>query len=62
MGYCCAGKYNKKSTIVGKSVAINCYHQQFLGLPVPLGNPLIRSARQGIKRVHVEEEKVDSRG
>ena len=56
MGYCfaCAGKGNKESTIVGKLVAINFYHEQFLGLSVPMSNPLIRSVRQGIKRGHVE--------
>ena len=44
---------NKESTIVGKLVAINFYHEQFLGLSVPMSNPLIRSVRQGIKRAHV---------
>jgi len=55
MGFCCAGKGNKESTIVGKLVAINFYHEQFVGLSVPLGNPFIRSVRQGIKRAHVEK-------
>ena len=50
MGYCCAGKESKESTIVGKLVAMNFYHGQFLGLPVPMSNSLIR---QGIKRAHV---------
>ena len=53
MGYCCAGKGNKESTIVGKLVAINFYHEQLLGLSVHMSNPLIRSVRQGIKRAHV---------
>ena len=53
MRYCCAGKVNKESTIVGKLVAINLYNEQFLGLSVPMSNPLIRSVRQGIKRAHV---------
>ena len=53
IGYCCAEKGNKESTIVGKLVAINFYHEQFLGLPVPMSNPLIRSVGQGIKRAHV---------
>ena len=51
--YCCAGKGTKKSTIVGKLVVINFYHGQFLGLSVPMSNPLIRSVRQAIKRAHV---------
>ena len=45
MGYCCTGKENKESTIVGKLVAINFYHEQFLGLSVPMSNPLIKSVR-----------------
>ena len=53
MAYCCAGKGSKESTTVGKLVAINFYHEQFLGLSVPMSNPLIRSVRQGIKRAHV---------
>ena len=53
-GYCCAGKENKESSIVGKLVAINFYHEQFLGLPVPMSNPLVGFVRQGIKRAHVE--------
>ena len=35
------GKANKESTIVGKLVAINFYHEQFWGLSVPMSNPLI---------------------
>ena len=54
MGYCCTGKTNEESTIVGKLVVINFYHEEFLGLSVPMSNPLIRSVRQGIKRAHVE--------
>ena len=53
MGHCRAGKGNKESTIVGKLVVINFYHEQFVGLSVPLSSPLIRSVRQGIKRAHV---------
>lgn len=55
MGYCCAEKGNKETTIAGKLVAINFYHEQFVGLSLPLGNPLIRSVKQGIKRAHVEK-------
>lgn len=40
--------------IVGKLVAINFHHEQFVGLSVPMGNPLISSVRQGIKSAHVE--------
>ena len=54
MGYSCAEKGNKESSIVGKLVVINFYHEQFVGLSVPMGYPLIRSVSQGIKRAHVE--------
>ena len=39
MGYCCAEKGNKETTIAGKLVAINFY--ELVGLSLPLGNPLI---------------------
>ena len=32
MGHCCVGKGNKESTIVGKVVAIDFYHELLLGL------------------------------
>ena len=38
MGYCCVGKGNEVSTIGGKLVAVNFYHEQFLGLSVPMKN------------------------
>ena len=44
---------SKESTIVGTLVAINFYHEQFLGLSVRVSNPLIRYVGQGIKRAHV---------
>ena len=55
MGYFCAGKGNKDTTIAGKLVAISFYHEQFVGLSMPLGNPLIISVKQGINRAHVEK-------
>ena len=55
IGYCCAEKGNKKTTIAGKLVAINFYHEQFVGLSMPLGIPLIESVKQGTKRAHVEK-------
>ena len=55
MGYCCADKGIKETTIAGKLVAIIIYHEQCVGLSMPLGNPLIRSVKQGIKRAHVEK-------
>ena len=55
MGFCCSEKGNKETTIAGKLVAINFYHEQFVGLSMLLGNPLIKSVKQGIKRAHVEK-------
>ena len=46
MGYCCARKWNKESTIAGKLVAVQFYHERFVGLSLPLGNPLIRSVNK----------------
>ena len=46
MGYCCAEKGNKETTIAGKLVVINFYHEQFMGLSLPFGNPLIKSVKQ----------------
>ena len=45
MGYCCPDKGNKKATIAGKSVAISVYHELFVGLSLPLRNPLIKSVK-----------------
>ena len=55
MEYCCAREENTDSTIAGKLVAVQFYHEEFVGLSLPLGNPLIRSVQQGIKRAHVEK-------
>ena len=55
MGYCCAEKENKETTIAGKLVAINFYHEQSVGLSLPLGTPLIKSVEQGIRRADVEK-------
>ena len=35
-------------------MAIKFYHEQFLGLSVPMSNPLIRPVRQGIKSAYAE--------
>ena len=55
MEYCGAEKGNKETTIAGKLVAINFCHEQFVRPSMPLGNPLIRSVKQGIKRAHIEK-------
>ena len=43
MGYCCGGKWNQEL------ITIKFYHEQFLGLSLPMNNPLIRPAMEGIK-------------
>ena len=55
MGYYRAEKVNKETTIAGELVATIFYHEQFMRMLTPLGIPLIRSAKQGIKRAHVEK-------
>ena len=55
IGYCCARKGSKESIIAGKLVAVQLYHEQFVGLSSPLSNPLISSGKQGINRAHVEK-------
>ena len=53
MGCCCGGKINKGSTTtVRKVVAINFYHEQFVGLPVPMSDPLMIYVMQGVSREH----------
>ena len=36
-------------------VAVQFYHEQFVGVSLPLGIPLIRLIKQGIKRARVRE-------
>ena len=55
MAYCSAFLGNRDSTIMGKLVAVNFYHQQFQNMSLPLSNPYIKGVAQGIKRGHVEK-------
>ena len=54
MAFCCAVKPNKEATVAGKLVAVNFYHQQWVGLSLPINYVRVRAVRQGIKRAHVE--------
>lgn len=56
MEYCCAEKGIKETTIAGK-VSTNFYFEQFVGLSVTLRNPLIRSAKECIKRAPARRER-----
>ena len=55
VGNCCAEKGNKETKIAGKLVTIMFCHEQFVGLSLPLDNPLIKSVKPGIERAHVEK-------
>ena len=54
MTYYCAERKNKEVPVAGKLVAVNVYHEQWVGLPLPLQHFRIKAVRKGIKRVHVE--------
>ena len=54
MAFCCAVKKNKEATVAGKLVAVNFYHEQWVGLPLPISHARVKAVRQGIKRAHVE--------
>ena len=52
--YCCTERKNKEATVVGKMVALNVYHEQWVRLSLPLQHFRIQAVRMGIKRAHVE--------
>ena len=54
MTYYCAERKNKEVPVAGKLVAVNVYHEQWVGLPLPLQHFRIKAVRKGIKRAHVE--------
>ena len=54
MAFCCAVKRNKEATVAGKLVAVNFYHEQWVGLSLPISHVRVKAVRQGIKRAHVE--------
>ena len=54
MAFCCAVKRNKEVAVVGKLVAVNAYHEQWVGLSLPIKHVRVRAVRQGTKRAHVE--------
>ena len=54
VAYCCAGRKKKEATVAGKRVAVILYNEQWVGLSLPLQQVMIKIARNGIKRAHVE--------
>ena len=36
MAYCCAVQGNRESTVAGKMVAVNFFHEQWMGKSLPL--------------------------
>ena len=50
--YSYAERKNKQATVTEKLVAVNVYHEQWLGLSLPLQRVKIKAARKEIKRAH----------
>ena len=55
MAYCCAVRGNRESTVAGKLVEVNLFHEQWMGKSLPLNHFRIKVVKEGIKRAHVEE-------
>ena len=49
----CAVIRNKEAPMAGKPVAVSLYHEQWVGLSLPIVHVRARVVRQGVKRVHV---------
>ena len=43
-----------ESTVAGKLVAVNFFHEQWMGKTLPLNHFRIKAVKEGIKRAHVE--------
>ena len=54
MAYCCAERKNKEATVAGKLVAVSFYHEQWVGLSLPLQHFRIKAVWKGIKKAHVK--------
>ena len=54
MAYCCAVRGNRETTVAGKLVAVNFFHEQWVGRSLPLKHFRIKAVKEGIKRSHVE--------
>ena len=54
MSYSCAEKQEKEATVAEKLEAVNFYHEQGVGLSLPVQHVRIKAARKGIKTAHME--------
>ena len=54
MAYCCAVRGNRDSTVAGKLVAVNFFHEQWMGKSLSLNHFRIKAVKVGIQRAHVE--------
>lgn len=48
MVYCCAASGNRETMMVGKSIAVNFFHMQWLGKSLPLNHFRIKMVKEGI--------------
>ena len=55
VAYCCAVRGNRESTVVGKLVAVNFFHEQWMGKSLPRNHFRIKAVKEGINRAPVEE-------
>ena len=51
--YCCAEGNNKEATVTGTLMAVNLYHEQWVGLSLQLWHFRIKEVRRGFKRALV---------
>ena len=49
MAYCCAARGNRESTVAGKLVAVNFFHEQWMGKSLPLNHFRIKAVRKRSK-------------
>ena len=54
MSYYCAEWNNKDATVAGKLIPVNFYHEQRVGVSLPVQQSRIKAVKKGIKRAHVE--------
>ena len=55
-------KKNKEATVVGKLVAVNFYHEQWVGLSLPISHVRVKAVWQGIKRAHTRGARESTTG
>ena len=54
MTYCSPERKDNDSTVAGKLVAVNVYHEQWVGLSLPPQHFRIKAVKKGIEKAHVE--------